>query len=978
MRLKTSLVFASILFAFTFCTSETYKTKTQTDANGYKYETFANDPYGVRLYTLDNGLTVYLSVNEDEPRIQSFIAVKAGSTYDPIETTGLAHYLEHMMFKGTPKMGTTNWEAEEPLIKELSELFEAHKNEPDAAKKKVLYAKIDSVSQLAAQYVAPNEYDQLIQSIGGTGTNAYTSNERTVYINNIPSNELDKWLQIEGERFFNPVLRVFHTELETVYEEFNMSQDNDSRKAYYAMLELAFPNHPYGQQTTLGKAEHLKNPSMENILNYQHTYYVPNNMAVCLSGDLDPDKTIQLIDKYFGAAVKEASTIPEKVLPKEEPITEVKEKEVFGPQAAFMYMAYRFDGVGSEDEKMVTLIDYMLSNAAAGLIDLDLNQQQKVLRAGCGPMFMKEYGLHYFFGMPRQGQTLEEVKALLLEEVEKIKAGDFEDWLIEASINNMKLDEMQGIESNQRAHIFAQTFTDGVAWPDHLKFNDELSTITKEQIMAFAQERYTDNYVVAYKRQGNGSDVVKIDKPQITPVDLNRTNQSEFAKSITAQATERMQPVYADFEGTITHDQLAEGVNLHYIKNKTNELFKLDYIIDMGGLQNRDLALAIKFLPFLGTDKYTAAELQQEFFKYGLSFNVSAGKERSYVTMSGLEENVDKAVELLEHILAHVQPDSAAYSKYVDGVAKSRMDQKANKNAIIQGLLNYGKYGAKSYATDVTPLEDLRKLDPAYLCGLIKEMTSYEHLVFYYGQKSEADIKALLQEKHTVPAELKAIPEAKVYPELPIEKTKVYFVDYDMVQTQFLFLSKDEKLNNNMVPKIRLFNEFYGSGLSSIVFQEIREARALAYSAYSYFTTPDAKDKSHYNYSFVATQADKLETAANAMHGLLQEIPEASSQFEVSKDAIMKQIETERIIKDQVFWTWLDAQDVELDHDIRKDVYDYMQKASMDDFEGFFNAHVKGKPAVMLVMGKRELLDMDALKKVGPLTELSLEELFGY
>jgi len=296
-----------------------YETRKSSDKNGYQYEYVENDPIQARIYTLKNGLKVYLSINKDEPRLQTYIAVKAGSTYDPPQTTGLAHYLEHMMFKGSSKIGTINWEKEKAELDKISNLYEQHLLTKDPEKKKTIYKKIDSISAIASKYAVPNEYDKLMSSLGAKGTNAYTSNERTVYVNDIPSNELEKWLLLESERFSILVLRLFHTELETVYEEFNMYQDNDNRKAMEALFSGLFSKHPYGTQTVIGKAEHLKNPSMINIYNYKDTYYRPNNIAICLSGDLDFEKTILLIDKYFGA-LKANSNLPAKQKIIEDPI----------------------------------------------------------------------------------------------------------------------------------------------------------------------------------------------------------------------------------------------------------------------------------------------------------------------------------------------------------------------------------------------------------------------------------------------------------------------------------------------------------------------------------------------------------------------------------------------------------------------------------------------------------------------------------
>jgi zinc protease len=404
---KTKLVLMSFL-VLTLLSCKTNSTKSYeamaiTDANGFTYETVENDPTGLRLYTLENGLKVYLSKNEEEPKIQTLIAVRAGSKYDPSDNTGLAHYLEHMVFKGTDKIGTQDFEKEAVYLKNISDLYEAHKAENDPEKKVAIYREIDKASQEASKISIANEYDKMVSSLGAEGTNAFTSNEQTVYVNKIPANELDKWLTLESERFSKLVLRLFHTELEAVFEEFNRGQDSDGRKQYFAVLKGLYPNHPYGTQSTIGKPEHLKNPSMEAIHNYFETYYVPNNMAIILAGDIDFEQTIKKVNAAFGTY--ESKEVNHPIFSKEAPLASSLKKEVYGPTSESIYVAFRTEGKGSEQEVMVTLIDYMLANSQAGLIDLNLNQKQLVQNASSFTNFDNDYGFHLLYGMPKEDQT---------------------------------------------------------------------------------------------------------------------------------------------------------------------------------------------------------------------------------------------------------------------------------------------------------------------------------------------------------------------------------------------------------------------------------------------------------------------------------------------------------------------------------------------------------------------------------------------
>ena len=975
-KLSYLLIVAALVI--TSCTSEKHRTLTTTDTNGYRFEYVTNDPMGTRIYTLDNGLKVFLSINKDEPRIATRIAVRAGSTSDPEQTTGLAHYFEHMMFKGTSKIGALNWEEEKPLLDIISDLFEKHRDATNPEEKLGIYKKIDSLSAIAATYVAANEYDKMVSSIGAKETNAGTSYDYTTYINDIPKNEFEKWLKLESERFSNIVLRLFHTELETVYEEYNMYQDMDRSRAQQVLMETLFPNHPYGRQV-IGLAEHIKNPSMKNIYQFAETFYVSNNMVIALSGDLEFDETIQLIVKYFGDY--QQKELPELTQPVEKPIEEPILKEVYGPDAENISLAFRFDGDNSEDHKMVTMIDMILSNSQAGLIDLNLVQKQKVLRAGSSPFFMKDYGVQYLYGAPREGQSLDEVKDLLLSQIEMIKNGDFEDWMMEAIVNQMRLYEIYSTENNSsRVGTYVDVFVKEIPLAKKLGFINELESITKDEIVKFANEKFLDNYVVVYKKVGETINAKKVEKPPLTPISINREYQSDFYKEFTSVNTDPIEPVFVDFKKEIDENELAPGVDLYYVENKSNEIFRLNYIVDMGKNHNKEFPLAVDYLPYLGTDKYSAAELQQEFFKLGLSFGVNTGNERSYVFITGLSKSFQVAIELLEHVLANAKPDRQAYQDYVDGILKKRSDSKLSKNAILWGgMLNYGIYGKHSAFRDILSESDLKSIAPSELIDLLKGITSHEHMIYYYGPATMEVVGQQLRVHHFIPDELQPISEPAVYKQLNNETNKVYFVDYDIMQANIVMVSKGTGFNKDLIPPSKLFGEYFGSGLSSILFQEIRESRALAYTAFASYAIPGKPDRNNILYGFVGTQSDKLIDATDAMLELMNEMPKAEKQFDLAKESIIKKINTERIIKDAIFWTFLSNKDKGIDYDIRRDVYKNMQTIGLVEFENnFFNQNIKGQKFTFLVQGKKDLINFQLLGKIGEVEQLSLEEVFNY
>jgi len=965
------IVVAGIYFAI--------NAKEQMNKIENNYETVANDPLKARVYTLDNGLKVYLTAYADAPRVQTNIAVRAGSKNDPADATGLAHYLEHMLFKGTDIYGSLDFEKEAPMLDMIEALYEEYRtiDMDDEVNRNRVWRQIDSISGEAAKYAIANEYDKMVSGLGAKGTNAYTSNEKTVYINDIPSNQIEKWLKLEAERFRYPVFRLFHTELEAVYEEKNRGLDNDGSKMFEALFDGLFPTHQYGQQTTIGTIEHLKNPSLTEIRKYFNKYYVPNNMAMCLSGDFDYDETINLINKYWGSFErKEDPTF--KVI-QETPIAEPVYTEVYGPEAERLYIGFRFDGANSEDAKMLTMVDMVLSNSAAGLIDLNLNQAQELIGGGCFPYVLEDYSMHGFYGSPKQGQTLEEVKDLLLAQIEEVKAGNFPDWLVGAIISDLKVNQIKKLESNSgRANEFIDAFILGISWEDHQNEMDELEKVTKEEIVAFVNANYSDNYVVVYKRNGEDESVLKVTKPAITPVSVNREDQSEFLVNLLDEEVADVEPVFLDFENDIEKTTVGD-VALIYKENTENERFKLNYILDMGKDHDNRLKLAVDYLNYLGTAEMSPAQKEEEFYKLGCELNVSCSADKIQVTLSGLADNFNESVELFETILAGAVADEEALVDLKMSIVKKRGDAKLNKQVILwRAMGNYAKYGANSSFMNILSEEELNNVSSTELLELIHNLTSYEHRILYYGPDEMIAVVDKLTALHTNNTELKAIPAKQEFVENAMDKPVVYVVDYDMKQAEVMMLAKGSKLNIDEYAIIKYHNEYFGGGMSSIVFQEMRESKALAYSVYSTYTIPSDADESHFLMSYIGTQSDKLSDAMVGMTELLDVMPEAEANMNNAKEGIEQKIRTERLTKSRVLSEYEKAQKLGVDYDLRKDVYKGVQTFDMSSLRDFHNSHIAKGTRVVMVLGAKDDLDLEVLKQYGEIKHLTLEDVFGY
>lgn len=941
----------------------------------YSYETVPNDPLKARIYTLDNGLKVYLTVNKETPRIQTFIAVRVGGKNDPAETTGLAHYFEHLMFKGTQ-----DYAAEKPLLDQIEQQFEIYRQTTDEAERKAIYHTIDSLSYEASKYAIPNEYDKLMAAIGSSGSNAYTWYDQTVYQEDIPSNQIENWAKIQADRFENNVIRGFHTELEAVYEEKNMSLTRDNSKVQEAIFSSLFPKHPYGTQTVLGTQENLKNPSITNIKNYYKQWYVPNNMAICMSGDLDPDETIALIDKYFGG-LKPNPELPKLNLPKEDPITAPVVKEVLGPDAESVALAWRFPGLASKDFEVLQVVSQVLYNGKAGLIDLDLNQQQKVLNSYGYPMGLADYSAFILGGLPKQGQTLEEVKDLLLNEIKKLRAGEFDEKMLQANINNFKLYELQSMESNEgRADIFVNSFINGTNWEDEVTAIDRMAKLTKEDIVAFADKYLKeDNYAVIYKKQGKDPNEKKMTKPEITPIVSNRDVTSPFLTSIQESAVKPVEPVFLDFKKDMSQLTAKSDIPVLYKQNVTNDLFQLIYVFDMGNNNDKALGTAFDYLEYLGTSDMTPEELKSEFYRLACTFYVSPGNERTYVVLSGLNENMPAAMQLFEKLLADAQVNKEAYDNLVGDILKARADAKLNQGQNFSRLMNYAMYGPKSPATNLLTEAELASMNPQELVDRIHNQNNYKHRILYYGPSSSKDLLATIEQYHQVPATLKDIPAGNEYSYLETPATKVLVAPYEAKQIYMAQISNlDKKYDPAIEPTRELYNEYFGGGMNSIVFQEMRETRGLAYSAWAGIMPPSYLKYPYTIRTQIATQNDKMIDAVNTFNDIINNMPESEAAFKLAKEGLINRMRTDRIIKSDIIWTYINAQDLGQSVDPRIKLYNDVQTMTLKDIVDFQKEWVKGRTYVYCILGDKKDLDMNKLKAVGPIEELTQEQIFGY
>jgi predicted Zn-dependent peptidase len=961
---------------------------------------YVGDPMKVRYYTFkSNGLTLITSENHAEPRIQTMVAVKTGSKNDPSSNTGLAHYLEHMLFKGTDQYGSLDWEKEKPFLDQIDALYEVYNKQTDAVQRKATYKAIDSVSQLAANWAIANEFDKMCQALGAQGTNAFTSNEMTVYVNDIPSNSVEKWLKLESERYRNPVLRLFHTELEAVYEEKNISLDSDGDRVWETLYADLFPHHNYGLQTTIGTVEHLKNPSLNAIRDYFYTYYVPNNMAVIMAGDLNPDQTAAEVLKAF--SYMQAKDVPVYAYEMEPYRNSPRSYDVSGPDAEDVTIGFRIPGAGTAELAAIKLIDMLLSNSSAGLVDLNLVQKQKLGYAYTYIDEMKDYSTFIMGGGPNPGQSLEEVRDLLLSQLDKIRRGDFDSSLIQAIILNQEIGRIQGFESNEnRAYFLMSAFVNGL---DYRQVANELADqakISTGTLIDVANALLNQDYCVVYKRLGETPTSPKIEKPAIHPVELNRDKQSDFLKQFMAMPT---QPILPEFVNIKKEVQVSKGygdrVEFLYTQNRDNRLFNLSLRYWGGDYLDMESSLALDYLNYCGSKAFSREQLSTELFRLGCDLSVGSSNLYSTINISGPQESMERALMLVEQLLTQPEVEEETFQNMVGQILFDRENAKRDPNTINGALMNYMIYGPNNPYTRHLSETQLKALHASDMVNRIKELWNRPFDVAYYGPASTSEVQEMVERAHTAPASfsptLKNFPGCYENPMFSVQsytQPTVYFVHYNMVRALLTWYKAGEHLPMTSLGTVQLFNQYFGGDMSSVVFQNIREAKALAYSCGARYncnaTYPGnlLYKQPDLTYARMGTQADKLPDAIPAMNELLQTLPLNDEVLKGARNAVINQISTERIGRSQynsLYWSLEDngaSSDEEFTRP-RMETLTELSPLTMADLNTFHQTHIAGSaehPYVIGVVGSKRKISKKVLKPYGKVEQLSLEDLFAY
>ena len=703
-------------------------------------------------------------------------------------------------------------------------------------------------------------------------------------------------------------------------------------------------------------------------------------MAICLAGDFDPDQTIAIIDKYFGSWKKnENLSRPEFSLQPD--ITAVKDTAVVGKEAENVMLAWKFKGANDKESDVLDVIEDMLSNGKAGLMEVDLEQQMKLASAGAFVYGLHDYSAFILAGNPNKGQKLEEVRSLMLQEMAKLRRGEFDNDLLPSVIANKKLNFYRGLDSNDnRASIMVDAFINDEKWEDVAGKLERQSKLTKQDIVDFANKYLRDdNFVCVYKRMGEDTTLKKIEKPAITPIPANREYESAFVKEIKNAQVPEIQPQFLDFKKDLTVGKTSRKLPLVYKQNTQDDLFNLVFRYEFGDEDDIRYSYAAQYLDYIGTDKKSVSAIKQAFYKLACNFSVSQGSKTLQISLNGLNENLPAALQLTEEILHHAKADKTSWNQFIDLIEKQQQDAKTNQQSNFSHLWSYSTYGAYNPIRNAIKTADLRKMDPQELVNLLGGLNNIEHTVAYYGPYSEKQLNALLAKEHKTAKKLAAVPEGKEYKMEEIKQNEIYIAPYD---AKNIYLRSYQNTGKKSDVKdgalISLFNEYYGGGMNTIVFQELRETRGLAYNAGAAYYTPVRKDEKDYFMRHVITQNDKMMDCIHVFDEITDNLPQNEASFNLAKQNLMKSIQSRRVTKAGVINAYFNAKLMGIDYDVTKLYYEQLPSLTLQDITNFEKQNIVGKPYRMVILGDEKNLDMKSLEKIAPIKRLSQEEIFGY
>lgn len=936
-----------------------------------------DDPIGVSIYRLDNGITVAFFENHDSSTVFIAEMFKIGSVDDPSDKTGMAHYLEHLLFKGSKRLGTVDYDKEKEILEQIDSLYSQREKSNDPEERNQLYLEIDRLSGLAAQYAVPNDYAKLMGTLGATGTNAFTSYYLTCYVNTIPANELERFFTVEQDRFANPVFRGFHTELETVYEELNMYEDRPEQWLTQFVMQKLYPDHPLAIPI-IGTRHDLRNPSPARVMEFYRKYYTTSNMTVILAGDIVPEKALEVLERTLGQLPQ--TNAPQLNRFAAPPTDEPQEYTISLPLTPEVILIWRLPELSQPEQDAADVAAMALANGMAGILDTDFIATHQLANADA-TFIARPDGNHSFMisANPVEGQSLSNAREKLIDAIEQLKNGDFPDWLPLASAEYINYILLNMRDSNQTiGRQIAFVLSNYNSWQQAVDSINASRNISKDEITDFAKKYLSENCITIYVEQSAEMpepDGEEVETPPITPLEYSAVEESPLFKEISAMPTAPVTPDLPDTEKDVINTEIEidhRTIPVRFVKNNSDDRFDLQLVFDTGTLSVPELSLAQKYLDRVGSEKDNFQAMRSALFRYTGDVSLNANATNVVLTISGIDRQMDELVALASAWVNTPQLDEEALKQVKYQTALARQNALNKFSAVNSALTQYAIYREQSPTINTLQGEKLDAITLEELAAIITRITATPFHINYFGKKPlENVLPGNLQLSTETP-----LPHANP-PQMQLKKNNMTIFVIPMPANQvFVQFLKDLGAYNPDNFAVRLwFNYYYGNGMSSLVFSNLREKQSLAYNAYAFFDSPDTPEEHHLYTYFIATQANKLQNAVKAMLDL--GFPVDKIAMLDMKDNLIKMLASQRMSKRELLFLADKYYRMGLPHDYMTQNYNDLCDAKIEDLIELYNNFIAGEFDCMTVAGTISNSDMEFLKSLGNVVILSPEKVFG-
>lgn len=933
----------------------------------------------VKEYRLENGLTVWLNEDHSQPKVFGAVVVKAGAKDCP--DTGIAHYFEHMMFKGTDRIGTLDYESEKVLLDSIAMKYDELAMTEDTAARARLQKEINELSIRSSEYVIPNEFNRLINRFGGSGLNAATSYDATIYFNTFSPQYMVQWAEINSERLINPVFRLFQSELETVYEEKNMYGDFIGGQVMDTLMARYFGPHPYAYPI-IGSTKNLKNPRLTEMHKFFEDYYVASNMALILSGDFDAQQVMPILEKAFSRIRSGNAPKQEKVmLP---PFNGRETMKVKFPIPFIKAMGLGFRGVSANHEDQVALnIAVNLLNNANGTGYLDkLMVEHKLMGALAINESMNEAGILAVAIMPKLLiQSYSSAEKMVWDEINRVKNGDFSDEMF----NSLKLEQKRQYASSlenidSRATIMMNLFSQGKSWNDYLNEVARIESITKEDVVRVAQKYFSNNYLCVTKSTGKYPKD-NLPKPAFSPVvPRNADASSSYAKQLEKIPEQQVAPRIIDFEKDVKTSKLTPLVTLYTTPNPLNDIFTLNISYGIGALEQPELMQLTNYLQLLGTESLSFEQFRSRLQSIGSTLAFDVTPDAFVMKVTGFDNHIDETMELVGDFIRHAKADDKKLRQIVDDAKVSEKAFFKSGDNVASALLEQVKYGDQSRYLRKLSLSQIKKLKGKDMLAIYDKVRSVQCDLHYCGtlpvEKVIGTIRQHLPlERTTVASNSPYYRELKQY-----DRPTVFFIDMpDMAQSIVYGYVKGDPVDDKASRHAsQLFSVYFGGDMSSLMFQEIREFRSFAYRTSGRYQLPNHAHKGTAG-SFTAmlsTQSDKTLDALGVLDSLIREMPLKPERMEAVKQTLVNRINNDyppfRNLSEKVASARMEGFDRDPAEEFLRDI----ATMDMQDIFRFYQEQISGRPVVYVITGNRKHIDMKKLAEYGTIIKVKKKGIY--